>query len=289
MSDFAVFRPHTVEEAVALLAQYGEEARPLAGGTALALLVKQRLVHPTALISLAAIPELRGVRREADGLHLGAMTPHAEVERLDGAAGVPPLLVETYRRVATRRIRNQATVGGGLAHGDPAQDPPAALLALDALVRLVGPAGERVLPVEAFFVDYYQTALQPGELLTEVIIPPQPERAAGVYLKFLPRTVDDYATVAVAVRLSLAGRELTDVRIAFVAAGPTPIRARAIEAMLDGEVPRPGLLREAGERAKTIVDPLDDVRGSAAYKREMAAVFLRRALESAVERARAGR
>lgn len=282
-----MLRPQTVDEAVAQLAALGEDARPLAGGAALALLVKQRLVQPTALVSLAGIPALRGIRREADGLHIGAMTSQAAIERLAGMDGVPPLLVATYRRVATRRIRNQATVGGGLAHGDPAQDPPAALIALDARVRLVGPAGERIIPVEQLFVDYYQTAIQPGELLTDVILPPQPAGSVGVYLKFTPRTVDDYATVAVAVRLSLAGREVTNVRVAFVAAGPTPIRARAVEAMLEGEVPRAGLLHEAGHRAMEVVDPLDDVRGSAAYKREMAAVILQRAVEAAVAEARA--
>lgn len=282
-----MLRPQTVDEAVAQLAALGEDARPLAGGAALALLVKQRLVQPTALVSLAGISALRGIRRETDGLHIGAMTSQAAIERLAGMDGVPPLLVATYRRVATRRIRNQATVGGGLAHGDPAQDPPAALIALDARVRLVGPAGERIIPVEQLFVDYYQTAIQPGELLTDVILPPQPAGSVGVYLKFTPRTVDDYATVAVAVRLSLAGREVTNVRVAFVAAGPTPIRARAVEAMLEGEVPRAGLLHEAGHRAMEVVDPLDDVRGSAAYKREMAAVILQRAVEAAVAEARA--
>ncbi|GIW08437.1 MAG: carbon monoxide dehydrogenase [Dehalococcoidia bacterium] len=287
MSDFEVLRPRSIEEAVAQLATYGEDGRPLAGGTALALLVKQRLVQPTALVSLAEIPELVGVRREADGLHIGAMTRHAAIERLAGEDGVPALLVETYRRVATRRIRNQATVGGGLAHGDPAQDPPAALLALDAIARVVGPAGERTIPLDQFFVDYYETALRPGEILTEVIVPPQPARSAGVYLKFLPRTVDDYATIAVAVRLSLAGRTLADVRVALIAAGSIPMRARAVEQLLEGEVPRHGLLHEAGDLAKSIVDPLDDVRGSADYKREMAAVFVHRAIEAAVERARA--
>jgi carbon-monoxide dehydrogenase medium subunit len=287
VTDFAVLRPRTIEEAVARLADYGEEARPLAGGTALALLVKQRLVQPAALVSLAGISALKKVRLEADGLHIGAMTPHAAIERLAGVEGVPPLLVETYRHVATRRIRNQATVGGGLAHGDPAQDPPAALLALDARVRVVGPAGERTLPVEELFVDYYETALQPGEIVTEVLVPHQPPGSVGAYLKFLPRTVDDYATVAVAVRLSLAGRELADVRVAFIAAGSTPLRARAVEDVLNGAVPRPGLLHEAGEVAKAAVDPLDDVRGSAEYKREMAAVFLQRAVEAAVARARA--
>ena len=287
MIDFALLRPQTIDEAVALLAEYGEDARPLAGGTALALLLKQRLVQPAALVSLAGIPALKGIRVEADGLHIGAMTHHAAIERLAGVEGVSPLLVETYRHVATRRIRNQATVGGGLAHGDPAQDPPAALLALDALVRIVGPAGERTIPVEALFVDYYETDLQPGEILTEVIVPPQPIGSAGAYLKFLPRTVDDYATVAVAVRLSLVGRELANVRVAFIAAGSTPIRAQAVEELLNGAVPQPGVLHEAGELAKTVVDPLDDLRGSAAYKREMAAVFLQRAVEAALERARA--
>ncbi|MFN8532134.1 MAG: xanthine dehydrogenase family protein subunit M [Dehalococcoidia bacterium] len=286
MIDFAYFRPETIAEAVELLDREGEDARPIAGGSALALLIKQRLVQPPVLVSLANIIELQSVRREADGLHIGAMTSHAAIEKLAGADGVPDLLTEGYRRVATRRIRNQATVGGGLAHGDPAQDPPAALLALDAAVRIVGPAGERTVPVDQFFVDYYETILQPGEIVTELIVPPQPTGAAGVYLKFLPRTADDYATVAVAVRARLDDGSLRDVRVAFVAAGPTPIRARAVEALLEGQTPRHGLLHEAGDLAASLVDPLDDVRGSAAYKREMAGVFLRRAVEAVAARAR---
>ena len=288
MNEVAWFRPHQLEEALALLEQYGEEARPVAGGSALALLLKQRLVQPRALIGLAGLTELRGIRQEPDGLHLGALTTHAEVERLAGAAGVPPLLVETYRRVATRRVRNQATVGGGLAHADPAQDPPAALLALEARVRLVGPRGERIVPLDQFFVDYYETVLQPGELIREVIVPPQPSGSAGAYVKFLSRSVDDYATVAVAVQLGLEGRVLTGVRVAFIAAGPTPRRAREVEALLEGEVPRVGLLQEAGQLASQVVEPLDDSRGSAAYKREMAGVMLERAVRLAVERARSG-
>ena len=288
MNEVAWFRPHQLEEALALLEQYGEEARPVAGGSALALLLKQRLVQPRALISLAGLAELRGIRQEPDGLHLGALTTHAEVERLAGTAGVPPLLVETYRRVATRRVRNQATVGGGLAHADPAQDPPAALLALEARVRLVGPRGERIVPLDQFFVDYYETVLQPGELIREVIVPPQPSGSAGAYVKFLSRSVDDYATVAVAVQLGLEGRVLTGVRVAFIAAGPTPRRAREVEALLEGEVPRVGLLQEAGQLASQVVEPLDDSRGSAAYKREMAGVMLERAVRLAVERARSG-
>jgi carbon-monoxide dehydrogenase medium subunit len=281
-------RPVTIDEAVHLLQQYGEDARPIAGGTALSLLMKQRLVQPEALISLAGIPELHRIQVDPDGLSIGAMTAQSIAERLpdhDRLPTVPALLRECYAMVATRRIRNQATVGGGLSHGDPAQDPPAMLLALDALVRIAGPDGSRVVPLDEFFVDYYETALAPGELLTEVVVPRQPAGTAGVYLKFLPRTVDDYATIGVAARLRLEEGAMRDVRVALIAAGSTPLRAKPVEALLEGQTLRHGLLHEAADLAMESVDPLDDVRGSAGYKREMAGVFVRRAIEAAVLRA----
>ncbi len=285
MNEFELHRPATLDAALTLLSDLGEDARPIAGGTALILLMKQRLVQPEALVSLAGIPELNQIRIDGDLLRIGAMTPHRKVELSPEVAAFAPLIPETYRHVASIRVRNQATVGGGLVHADPAQDPPAALLVLDAQVRLVGPSGERNVPLTEFFADYYETALEPGELLAEVLVPRVKPGSGSAYLKFLPRTVDDYATAAAAASCRLEDGVLHDVRLAFIAAGPTPLRATNVEAALEGKAPDKAALAEAAELARDIVDPLDDVRGSAEYKREMSVVFARRALEAAAKRA----
>jgi carbon-monoxide dehydrogenase medium subunit len=177
------------------------------------------------------------------------------------------------------RIRNAATVGGGLAHADPAQDPPPGLIALDAKVRLVSRQGERVLPVTELFRDYYETAIEPGELLTEVIVPAPAPTARTVYLKFLPRTADDYATVSVAALAEVEDGVCRRLRVALGAAGPTPVHATAVEEALEGRPISRDAVRGAAEAVAGAVDPLDDFRGSAGYKRDMAVVFTRRALE----------
>jgi len=180
------------------------------------------------------------------------------------------------------RIRNQATVGGGLAHADPSQDPPAGFIALEAKVKLASSKGERTVLVAELFRDYYETVIEPGELLTEVIVPQQPANARGVYLKFLPRTEDDYATVAVGVQAEVQWSQCSRLRVALVAAGPTAIRAEAVERELEGMVINQRSIRRAAEAVEALIDPLDDFRGSAEYKRDMAVVFTRRALEQAL-------
>jgi carbon-monoxide dehydrogenase medium subunit len=199
-----------------------------------------------------------------------------------------PLLTETFQHVASVRIRTVATVGGTLAHADPNQDPPPTLLVLDARVQLRSQQRSRELAVSEFFTGYYETVMQPDELLTEVIIPAQPTGSGTAFLKFLPQTHDDYATVAVAARVTLNDDRMTDVRIAFGAAATTPIRARAVENALRGQTPTPTIFREAAALVAEAVDPTADFRGSAAYKREMAEVFMQRALAQAVARARQG-
>jgi carbon-monoxide dehydrogenase medium subunit len=190
-----------------------------------------------------------------------------------------PLLAEVYRHVATVRIRNVATVGGGLAHADPAQDPPPGLIALNASVRLVSSRGERSVPVDGLFSDYYETVIAPDELITEVIVPQPTRDMRSVYLKFLPRTGDDYATVSVAANAWVEGGVCHELRVALGAAGPTPVHATAVEAEIEGQNVSPASIRRAAEAVAAIVDPIDDFRGSSAYKRDMAVVFTRRALE----------
>ena len=282
MRDFIYHAPTSLEEALSLLDQYGQDARPIAGGTAMVNLLKQNLVYADHLVGLGKVPGLRGITRSNGDLRIGALTKHREVERSAEVAEAAPLLREAYSRVATVRIRNMATVGGGLTHADPAQDPPPALMALGARVVLASSGGTRELPVEDLFVDYYETALAQGEILTEVIVPAQPQDARGVYLKFLPRTEDDYATVAVAALARVENGVCADVRVALGAVAPTPVRATAVEEALEGQPVTADAIRSAAEAVAGQVDPLADFRGSSEYKRDMAVVFTRRALEQAL-------
>jgi carbon-monoxide dehydrogenase medium subunit len=280
MQPITFHRPRSLEEAFALLEQHGDDARLMAGGTALVVMLKQSLLAADQLISLDAIPGLGGIRQEPDGLHIGALTRHREVETSPAVKHAAPLLADVYRHVATVRIRNVATVGGGLAHADPAQDPPAAFITLDARVRLVSRRGDRVVAVADLATDYYQTLIEPDELLTEVIVPAVAPGTRTAYLKFLPRTADDYATIAAAAAGRVENGVCRDVRVALIAAASTPVHATEVERAIEGKEPTPDNIRHAAEAVVGQVDPLSDFRGSSAYKRDMAVVFTRRALEN---------
>jgi len=196
-----------------------------------------------------------------------------------------PLLHETFRKVAQPRIRNMGTVGGNLAAGDPLTDPGASLIALDAEVILTSSKGRRTLKLDNFFIDYYQTALEPGELLTEIHVPP-PQRPSWSHIKFTPRSVEDFATVGVALTLKANNGACEDVRLGLNSVGPTIVHAKKTEEVLRGKPIDDALLREMGEVAATEVDPVDDNRGSAEYKREMVKVLVRRAAKEALQRVR---
>lgn len=288
MGPFEYREPRTLKEAYEELSRYGSEGKLIAGGTALVIMMKQRLVRPRCLISLRRVRGLSGIAPKDGGVRIGALTTHREVETSPLIRHRLSLLADTYRRVATIRVRNMATVGGGLAHGDPNQDPPPSLLVLGAKVKAGSRAGTREIPLEEFFKDYYETALGPEEMVTEVFVPWPSRRSGWAFLKFLPRTADDYATVSAAALVELAdgGKKFADVRLALGSVGVTPVRARAAEAALREQPLRPEGIREAAEKVKDEVDPISDLRGSAAYKKEMAAVFARRALEEAVRMAR---
>jgi carbon-monoxide dehydrogenase medium subunit len=279
MRDITFHAPSSLSEVFGLLQQHGDNARVMAGGTALVVLMKQSLVEADNIVSLQRVPGLDGISLQDDGVHIGALTRHRDVETSPVVREHAPLIADVYRRVATVRIRNQATVGGGLAHADPSQDPPAGFIVLDAKVKLASSKGERTVAVQDLFRDYYETVIEPAELLTEVIVPRQPSSAKGVYLKFLPRTEDDYATVAVGAQADAQGNQCTSLRVALVAAGPTAIRAEAVERELQGKEVTAASIRRAAEAVEPLVDPLDDFRGSSEYKRDMAVVFTRRALE----------
>ena len=287
MIDFQFHNPTSLDDALAMLQRYGPDARLMAGGTALVLQMKQRFAQPAHIIGLRPLTSTAGLNEIAetpDGLRIGALTTLRRLQDHPLLRARNPLLTQAAARVATRRIRSMATIGGALANGDPNQDIPPALIALDASVELTSPNGARAIPVASLFLDYYETAIAPDEILTAVLTPTPPAGARAAYLKFLPRTADDYATVsAAAVIIPGPNNECRDVRIVLAAAGPIPIRARAAENLLLGQELTPDAIRAAADTVPDIVDPLDDLRGSADYKREMAAVFTRRALTQALE------
>jgi len=285
MQAFEYRTPKSVKEVQQDLKQFGSDAKLIAGGTALVIMMKQRLVRPTCLVSLRSVRSLNGIAEKNGGIAIGGGTTHRAVEGSPLVKRRLPVLAETYHHVATVRVRNMATVGGGLAHADPNQDPPPTLIALGASVKAVSTDGSRTIPLEEFFTDYYETVLKPEEIITELYVPRLPANSGAAFLKFLPRTADDYATVSAAafVTLDKSKKNFADVRIALGSVGTTPIRARGAEAVLRGQPVKAEALAEAGEKAKQAVDPISDFRGSAAYKKEMAGVFVRRALTKALE------
>lgn len=275
----------SVPEALEMLARYGEDAHLVAGATAFTLLWRQGLLRPGHVIGLRGIAQLGGITSAGGGLVVGATVTHRAVERSADVARYCPALTRTFASVATVRVRNQATIGGNLAHADPAQDPPPMLMALGASVVATSATGERTIPMDELFVDVFTTSLRADEILTSVRFPALAPGTRATYVKFLPQTADDYATVSVAATLRLAeDGTVADVRIALGACGPTPVRARSVEAALKAVRPDARRIADAAARVDADIEPFDDVRGSAAYKRDMARVWTQRALTSLVER-----
>jgi carbon-monoxide dehydrogenase medium subunit len=258
-------------------------AKLIAGGTALVLMMKQKLVQPEHLVSLAKVEAFKGVNVKHGYLHLGALTTHREIETSKLVKEKAPLLSDAFNHVATLRVREMATIGGGLVHADPAEDTPPALMALDASVSLSSSKAERIVKLDEFFQDYYTSIISDEEVLTDVIVPiPSRETKFG-FKKFLPRTADDYGTTIVAVSLQLDNLgKCTSIRIALGSAGSVPLRAYKAEKLLEGEQITPELIIEAAHSVKSEIDPIEDVRGSVNYKRAMAAVFTKRAIEQAL-------
>lgn len=287
MNAFQFLTPSTLEEALDLLREHGEDAKIMAGGTALVIMLKQRLVVPDVVISLDRVPGLADIAADQNTLRLGGLATHRAVELAPPVRQHAPVLANTYHHVATIRIRNVATVGGSLAHADPNQDPPITLLALDAQVRIASSEGQRDVALSNFFTDYYETVLEPEELVTEVSLPIPPPHTGSAYCKFLPRSADDYATVGVAasIRVNPETQVAEDCRIAMGCVGVTPLRATEAEAMVRGQALTDELLGDVGVAAQAVTDPISDTRGSAAYKRAMAGVFVQRALRQAWDEA----
>jgi carbon-monoxide dehydrogenase medium subunit len=283
---FEYAAPSTVGEAVSLLQQHGGEAKILAGGQSLMPLLNMRFARPTALIDLRRVANLDTIREENGGLAIGAMTTKRAVERSALIKTRQPLLHGATLWIAHPQIRNRGTVGGSMAHADPAAEYPAVALALDAEFRAVGPGGERTVPAEDFFVTYLTTALDENEVLTGVRVPALPERT-GWSVQEVARRHGDFAMVGAAITLTRGGAgRCSDVRIVLFGVGPTPLRARGAEQIVVGEAPDEAVFAEAGRRVNDELDePLSDVHASAEYRRALAQVLLRRGLAEAADRA----
>ena len=285
MIRFDYQEPTTLKKAFSLMEKHGEDARVIAGGTSLVIMMRQRLLMPKVVIGLGRIPKFDKITFSAkDGLRIGAGARHRDIELSPAVQKHYPLLHETFRKVAQPRIRNMGTVGGNLAAGDPLTDPGASLIALDAEVTLTSSKGKRTLPLDQFFIDYYQTALEPNELLTEIHVPP-PQRPGWSHIKFTPRSVEDFATVGVAITVKTSNGTCEDVRLGLNSVGSTIVRAKKAEEILRGKPVTDDILREMGEVAATECDPTDDNRGSAEYKLDLVKVLVRRAAQEALQRA----
>lgn len=283
---FQYFAPTTVEEAVELLARYGSEAKVLAGGQSLIPMLNFRLTAPAVLIDLNCIPNLFYIRHKEGNLAIGAMTRQSTIERDSALSQYAPLLQETMPFVAHPQIRNRGTIGGSLAHADPAAELPAVAIALEGRFKLQSKEGERWIPASDFFLDLFETALAPHELLTEIVIPPLPAHTGWAF-KEIARRHGDYALAGVATTVTLdAGGHCKGARLVLLSMGATPIEAKRAAGLLRGEVPTAEVIRAAAEAVDADIEPPGDIHASAAYRRALARVLSERALHTAVERAK---
>lgn len=282
---FEYLRPKTVPEAVAMLQQHGDEAKILSGGQSLIPMMKLRLARPGFLIDINRIAGLSYVKEEGGYLKIGGLTREAELEASPLVRSKYPILLDTAHVIADPQVRNMATVGGNLAHGDPANDHPATMVALGAQVIATGLKGERVIPIEDFFVSLFTTALQHEEILTEIRIPVPPARSAGAYFK-LERKVGDFATAAVAAQLTLDDKGTCQkVGIGLTNVGPTPVKARKAEEFLRGKKLDEANIKQAAQLAADESAPSPDLRGPVEYKKGLVKELAKRALTRALERA----
>ena len=288
MKNFDYLEPTTVAEACSLLKQHTGEAKVFAGGTHVTILMKQGLFEPKALINVKNIQELKGVRYDStEGLIIGALTTHRELETSALVKEKLPVLCEAEREVANIRVRNMGTVGGNLASGEPLTDLSQIFIALDGKARIVGPNGARTITVEELFLDFYTTSLAEDEILTHVVLPPCRPRSGVEYIRFSSSSVVDKPSVGVAVRLTLAEVKdsIENARIVLGCVGPTPVRARKAEENMTGKNISAELAAEAGKIAAQECQPTDDLRGSEQYKRAIVGTLVKRSAMKAYERA----
>ena len=281
---FEYHRPSSVEEAVNLLSSLGSEAKILAGGHSLLPMMKLRFAEPEHLVDINRIPELKGVRMSGDEIVIGAMTSENAVIADPILNEKVPLLPEAAKLIADPQVRNRGTIGGDIAHGDPANDHPALALACDAVMTIAGPSGTRKVPSSEFFLGTYWTALEESDILTEITVKPFPQNAGYAYKK-LKRKTGDWATAACAVVIALSGGCVSHIRITLTNLGATALRAHDAEAVLMGQPVTDELVSQAAAKAMEICDPAEDLRGDAEYKTAMAGQMVRRAINEALAKA----
>lgn len=284
---FDYHAPGSLDEALALLAEHGEGAKLLAGGQSLIPAMRFRLAQPETLIDLGGLTDLEYLREENGYLAIGAMTRETALEESAVVAERYPLLADTAAVIADPLVRNRATVGGNIAHSDPANDHPATMLAYGATVVARGAGGERSIAIDDFFTGLFENALEAGEILTEIRVPTPGAGAGGAYVK-LERKVGDYAISAVAVQLELDGEVCRGARIGLTNVSAVPMRAFVAEKELLGKELGAEVLEAAGRAAAAECDPSADLRGSVDYKRDLTRVLTKRAIDKAAARARGG-
>jgi carbon-monoxide dehydrogenase medium subunit len=283
---FEYHRPSSVQEAVALLEQSGGEAKVLAGGHSLLPLLKLRLAEPRALIDIGRLPGMTGIQSQGGELVIGSLTTHAAIATSDTAKQAAPLLAEAANVIGDQQVRNRGTIGGSLAHADPAGDFPAVILALEAQIKAVGPNGERTIPATDFFVDMLTSALGESEILTEIRIPALPSGSGTAYLK-MDHPASHYALCGVAAIVQLGGSGAVEqVRVGVTGVGPKAYRATGVENALRGQSASAESVEQAAQHAADGIDALGDIHASTEYRSHLARVFARRALNEAIARAR---
>jgi len=295
-ASFDYHAPKTLDEAIALLARLGDTAKILAGGQSLIPAMRFRLASPEVLVDLNRLPDLAFVEERGGHLAIGALTREYALESTPVVAASYPMLLDAAKVIADPLVRNKATVGGNLAHADPANDHPAVMLAYNAQIIARGPGGDRTIAIDDLFIGLFETSLAPGEILTEIRIPKPPPGSGGAYLK-IERKVGDYAVAAVAVQLELAGTgagaspgtTIKAIRIGLTNVSPIPQRAEAAEAALVGQYPTEAILEAAGQAAAAECNPSADLRGQVDYKRDLVRVLIKRTVRRAIERAQGGR
>jgi carbon-monoxide dehydrogenase medium subunit len=269
-----------------MLKQHAGEAKVFAGGAHVTILMKQGLYQPKALVNIKRIPELKNISFDStEGLIIGALVTHREIETSSLVNAKLPVLPEAEREIANIRVRNMGTVGGNLASGEPLTDLSQIFIALDGNLKIAGPSGERTILVEELFLDFYTTSLAEDEIITQVVLPPPPRRSGIDYIRFSSSSVVDKPSAGVAVRLTLDKEAVQVARIVLGCVGPTPVRAKKAEALVIGKILNADLIREAAALASQECRPISDLRGSEEYKRAIVMTLVRRAADAAYRKA----
>jgi len=279
---FRYYRPGSVDEAVGLLSELGDGARALAGGQSLLVLMKVRFDEPTDLVDLGRIPNVDTMEHDDSEVRIGALATHARLGRSE-IAELVPILKDCANGIADNQVRSRGTIGGNVGSGDPSCDWPVCLTALDAQAHCQGPGGTRILPVDGFVQDLYETALQPGEIITGISFPVPAANSRGAYISF-KRCAPAYPTISVGVQLTMSGDSCEDARIALGSAGLTPIHATDAEAELRGKALGAAAIAKAAEAAVAASDPIEDQRGSPDFKRALINTLVKRGIDAASRR-----